>query len=330
MQKKFFFADTMRKLYLYFIVLISMGLVSCSQTVMTEQGCSVIRKSDGKYCLKTAERGKIKEHADSITWNYGLFYRLHLTDGKQKVYVPATDFLSDSYDDILFAGEQFVCDDKQLWLDVFMIDGYPVQFSPTTPDRIEVFYNQSIKRSMYLVEEDGRVSLRDHKGDYTAPSWEYKDISRYRPSLQEEIERLRAGSVPNGFDTGSVSDYLPFDYYHYFSWIRHNEPVTVVSGGKGTVVGGLPGLTITVKDGKKGLQYRGEELIPARYDELGIIDVKDFDEIRSDPMKVILCTAQNEVVTYYYKISIRLFLDSGALVRVTDFEYHLPTTNINS
>lgn len=96
------------KKVLFFLAAICM-LVACNNGTPVEKGCTLLPASDDLYNLKTAEGKKLKVKASSIKFYYDTFFRIILPDGRQQFYVPATDYLSEPYEDILYAGGgQFV------------------------------------------------------------------------------------------------------------------------------------------------------------------------------------------------------------------------------
>ena len=96
------------KKVLFFFAAISM-LIACNNGTPIEAGCTLLTTSDGLYNLKTADGKKLKVEASSIKFYYDTFFRIMLPDGKQQFYVPATNYLSEPYEDVLYAGGgQFV------------------------------------------------------------------------------------------------------------------------------------------------------------------------------------------------------------------------------
>lgn len=197
------------KKVLFFFAAISM-LIACNNGTPVEAECTLLTTSDGLYNLKTADGKKLKVEASSIKFYYDTFFRIMLPDGKQQFYVPATNFLSEPYENILYAGGgQFVI--------TYTLAGGSKKYkglidmwgekSILLMDDVFAFFSQKDQRYYYitaqykqdLFEKWRSIHFYDDSGN------DRYQVIREFPCWERVLtERLEEGK-PSGYETGLIT-----------------------------------------------------------------------------------------------------------------------------
>ena len=213
------------KKVLFFFAAISM-LIACNNGTPVEAECTLLTTSDGLYNLKTADGKKLKVEASSIKFCCNTFFRITLPNGMQQFYVPSTNFLSEPYEDVLYAGGgQFVVtysydDDDRKYKDLIDISG---NMSIVSADDIFVFFSQKDQRYYYIsadmeqrstfnkqVTEITWKSVRIYEKWKSIPYYDnngtthYQIVRDFNCSAQLLEKRLKEGK-PSGYETGLIT-----------------------------------------------------------------------------------------------------------------------------
>lgn len=183
-------------------------LVACNNGTPVEKGCTLLPASDGLYNLKTPDGKKLKVKASSIKFHYGTFFRIVLPDGRQQFYAPATGFLSEPYEAMLYAGGgQFVVTytwGNNKYKSLISIWG---DEDISLMDDIFVFFSQEEQKYYYITANYKQDLFEKWKTIYFYNNNGTKrfHIVRDFPCLERVLtERLKEGK-PSQYETGLIT-----------------------------------------------------------------------------------------------------------------------------